>query len=132
MLCLIGELMFVHRTRCEITYLECFREIRQECLDARRSAGLVDPTTWIWNRSELCVEFRYLRKNSSYWNVFCRNERRLRSKHGRAIPYQCLATFGLGLEFFRRGLARLTDLTLTRGTAWLLCESAALVHVQEA
>lgn len=41
-------------------------------------------------------EIRFLRKNGPYWNVFCRNEYRMRSRHGSAIPYQCLETFELG------------------------------------
>lgn len=40
--------------------------------------------------------------------MLCNNEGHLRSKHGRGIPYQCLSTFGLNAEFFRRPFARLT------------------------
>lgn len=77
--------------------------------DWRRGAGRQVLTRRIGcSRAQLRVKFRFLRKNRPYWNGFYRNERLLRSKHGRAIPYQCLEMFGLGSEFFLRGFVRLT------------------------
>lgn len=40
--------------------------------------------------------------------ISCKNERRFCSKNGLSIPYKCLATFSLVLEFFRRKFVRLT------------------------
>lgn len=37
-----------------------------------------------------------------------RKKRRFRSKHGQAVPYQCLSTFGLWTELFGSAFMRLT------------------------
>lgn len=95
-LCPVAEAMLVHCTRCEVSYLEAFRSIPLKRLDAWRGAPLIDPAAWVWDLAELRVEFRFLRKNGPYWNVLCTNERHLRSKKGRAIPYKDFATFGFG------------------------------------
>lgn len=104
----LGESMFIWRTKGEVDYLETFRSITGERLESWRGTTVIDPAAWVWDRAQLHVEFSCLRKNSTYWNMFCRNECHLRSKHGCFIPYQFLATFGLGSEFFRHTFACLT------------------------
>lgn len=101
-LCSVGEPMFIHLTRGEIEYPERLREISEECLNGWCGTKCVDMATWVWKRAQLHVDFRYLRKTDNYWNFFCRNERRLRSKHSRATSYQFLATIGLRYSVFHR------------------------------
>lgn len=95
----VRESILVYCTRGEIDYLEYFRTIPEEQLEAWSGAPLANPALWLWNGVQHGVEFYYLRKNGPYWDLFCRNERRLRSKPGCTLPYQCFATFLLGLEF---------------------------------
>lgn len=46
----------------------------------------VDRQAFVWPKPLLVAQFRYLRETSRYWTVWTRDERRLRSKHGRSIP----------------------------------------------
>lgn len=107
-LCPLGESMFLHRTRGEKDYPEDLWETPDVRLDASRGAPYVDGAVWVWNKARLGVQFRNLRKNGRYWNIFSRTEGRLRSNHGLAVPNQWPATFCLCSEFFRRALGRLT------------------------
>lgn len=68
----------------------------------------VDRVAYVWPKPLLVAEFRYLRKNSRYWSTWVKNECRLRSKHGRVIPRQFLATFGLRDTFFGRAFSAVT------------------------
>lgn len=99
-LCPKGKSMFKHRTKGEVGYLDTFRGIPVGLLWAWWGAACVHPAARLWDRAQLRDEFRFLRKNGLYRNVFFRIKRRLRSKH--EIPYQLLATFGPGSELFRR------------------------------
>lgn len=105
--CPIHEGMLVCQTRGEVGYLESFRAMPTKRSAAWGGASCVDRSACVWSRAKLRVAFRILRKNGPYWNVFCRNVRRSRSKNGCEIPYHCLVTFGLGSEFYHRGFVRM-------------------------
>lgn len=100
--------MFVYRTLGEVDYLEALNAISSDKLSSWRGAGIVADDAWVWTKPQLVVDFRYQRKRGSYWTVFVKNERRLRSKHGRPIPWQCLSTFGVGRDFLSRAFCALT------------------------
>lgn len=85
-LCTVGKSMFVHRTKGEEVYLEAVRAIPDESLQACHVVSFVDPAAWVWSLSQLRIEFRYFRKNVPYGNVFCKNERWFRAKHGVPCP----------------------------------------------
>lgn len=104
----VENTMSVYCALGEVHSLCALRDIPEERLSACRGASCIDMAAWICDLSQLRVEFRFLRKNAPYWNLFPKNKRRFRSTHDWAINYQCLSTFGLGAEFFRRALTRLT------------------------
>lgn len=54
-------------------------------------------------------EFLLSRKQRSYWAEFVRHERCYRSKHGVAVPYQCLNTFSLRGTYFQSAFPRRTQ-----------------------
>lgn len=91
----VEDSMFVHRTRGELGYLEALRVIRNERLQSLFGVAIITPVEWVWQRLQLGIEFRYLRKNGPYWKVYSGDESRLRTQHWWYIPYRCLSTFGL-------------------------------------
>lgn len=100
--------MFLYRTFTEREYLTRIAAIPVATIEAWRNMTGVDRTAYVWPKPLLLAEFRYLRKDSLYWTNWVRNERRLRSKHGRVVPRQCLATFGLRESFFARAFPAVT------------------------
>ena len=100
--------MFLVRTRGESDYFDRLVAIPDARIESWRGREIVSNDAWVWPRAQLCAEFRFIRKRGAYWRTFVKNTRRLRAKHGRAIPYQCLATFNLAPEFFRRAFCELT------------------------
>ena len=62
---------------------------------------------YLYERPQLKVEFRYTRNTGPYWDSV-RDERRFRSKLGRAIPYQCITVFGVRQTYFERAFCAVT------------------------
>lgn len=100
--------MITHCTNGECGYSDAMFGIAVDRPRAYRGAVGVYPVASVWERTQLLVGFRFVWKKGPCWDVFCQNERSLRSKHVLAIPNKCFATFGLGSEFLRRRWASLT------------------------
>lgn len=101
--------MFVYRTNGEVEYLRRLNVLPDILLEEWRGQSAVAPAALCFPRPQLVKEFRFSRKQGSYWTAFVRNERRSRSKYGVAVPYQCLNTFGLKGEYFQRAFPRLNQ-----------------------
>ena len=100
--------MFLYRTFGEMDCLEAVRGINPERIAAWRGQDLILDEAWVRDKPQLKAEFRYTRKAGPHWTINCKNERRLRSKYGRPVPYQCLSTFGVRRSFFERAFCALT------------------------
>jgi hypothetical protein len=101
--------MFLVRTRGEVDYLEHLDAIDPNVIEGWRGQNIVSNDAWVWPRAQIVAEFRYMTSRGRFWRVYIRNERRLRARHGRAIPYHCLTTFALRGTYFQRAFAELTQ-----------------------
>ena len=102
--------MPVFRTNGEREYLDNLNLISEEQLTAWRGQTITTMTAWCPVRPQLVAEFRYLRKDSPYWEVSVRDERRFRNRFGLAVPYQCLSLFGVRRRHLVRGFVALTEI----------------------
>ena len=100
--------MFLYRTFGEMDYLEALNGITPELIASWRGQELCHDDAWVWTKPQLKAEFRYTRKVGPHWTVNVKNERRLRSRYGRPVPYQCLSTFGVRRSFMERAFCELT------------------------
>lgn len=101
--------MFMYRTDGEVEYLRRLNALPGTLLEEWRGRSTIAPAALCLPRPQLVKEFRFSRKQGSYWTAFVRNERRNRSKYGVAVPYQCLNTFSLRGEYFQRAFPRLNQ-----------------------
>ena len=101
--------MFLTRTRGEVDYQHYLNAITTQVIETWRNQNIVSHDAWVWPRAQICAEFKYLDRRGVYWRTFVRSERHLRARHGRAIPYHCLATFNLRYAFFERAFCELTQ-----------------------
>lgn len=86
--------MYIVRV-AKVTNFASLRAVTSEL----QEPSCIDPVAWVWRLEQLRLEVFYLPKNGPYWNILFSKERRMRSKHGRTIMYETLATFGLASEF---------------------------------
>lgn len=100
--------MFLFRTNGEMEYFRRLCTLPPIILEVWRNHDGISMTAVCFPRPQLVKEFRFTRKQGSYWSAFVCDERRNRSKYGVAIPYQCINTFHLKGEYFQRAFARLT------------------------
>ena len=107
-----GSCMFVFRTNGEVGYFDNLNAIPATQIAAWSGERTSSMDAWCFTKPQLVAEFRYLRKRGSYFDVFVRNERRMRSRHGRAVPYQCLSTFKLSPRHFESAFPLLTQFWL--------------------
>ena len=98
----------VCRTYTEVGYIDALNEIPAATINGWRGRLTVSQDAYVWNKSMLMAEFRYLRKDSSYWVKSVADTRRFRSRLNRAVPYECLNMFGLHDGYFLNGFAELT------------------------
>ena len=101
--------MFLARTRGEVDYHNHLNEIPTQVIETSRNQDIVSNYAWVRPRAQICAEFRYLDRRGVYWRTFVLSELRLHARHGRAIPYHCLATFNLRHAFFERAFCVLTQ-----------------------
>ena len=101
--------MFLPRTRGEVDYQNHLNVITTQVIETWRNQEIVSNDAWVWPREQICAEFRYLDRRGVYWRTFVRSEHRLWARHGRAIPYHCLATFNLRPAFLKRTFCGLTQ-----------------------
>ena len=81
--------MFVYRTRGEVDYVQALSEIPVATIEGWRGRMMVTQQALCFTKPQLRVEFRFLSKNSRYWQEQVRGERRARTMTGLAIPFQC-------------------------------------------
>jgi len=98
----------VCRTYTEVGYINAISEIPAATINGWRGRRTVSQDAYVWNKSMLLAEFRYLRKDSSYWMKSVADTRRFRSRLNRAVPYECINMFGLQDGYFLNGFAELT------------------------
>ena len=101
--------MFLARTRGEVDYQTHLNATKTKVIEIWRKEDMVSNDAWVWPRAQICAELRYLYRRDVYWRTFVRSVRRLRGRHGRAIPYHCLATFNLRPAFFERAFCGLNQ-----------------------
>lgn len=97
-----------HRTQGEIEYATSLASIPSTAIDGWRGRHIVSDEAWVWPKAQLRAEFRYIRKGGLYWR-WVHDERRFRSKFGRAIPYQCVTVFSMKDSYFRKAFCGLPN-----------------------
>ena len=105
----LGMDLFVSRTRGEVPYISRLAAIPEERLESWREQVMVAQEALCFTKPQLCVEFRYIRKDSRYWTDYVRGERRARTKTGLAIPYQCTTHHLMTDEGRRAAFPRVTS-----------------------
>lgn len=121
--------MFLFRTCMERDYLTNINEIPMETIKSWHGTTGVDRAAYVRPKPFLVAKFRYLRKTSSYWTVWVKNERRLLSKHGSIISRHCLAEFSLRDSFFTRAFPTIPSYWLLIEVSRDCCAETPLVHV---
>ena len=81
---------FLYRTQGEIEYVNNIDRISAALLEGWRGELMVSNRAMLFTKPCVKAEFRYFRKNSAYWKVQVRDERRFRSTYGMAVPYQSM------------------------------------------
>ena len=87
-------MMLVH-TRGEVDYHVRLDPLKLQVIEDSRGQEIVSNDAWVRPRAQICAVFRYLDRHGVYWLTFVRSKRCFRARHGREIPYLCLATFNL-------------------------------------
>lgn len=82
----VDNSMFLFRTYTERQYLTNMSALTADTIEGWRGTKGVDLEAYVWRKPLLVADFRYFLKDSRFWNVWVKNERRLRSKRGRVIP----------------------------------------------
>lgn len=100
--------LFLFRTHGEQQYLERLNAIPATTIEGWRGRDIVDNAAWCGSHPLLVAEFRYRDKRTAYWQDLVRHERRMRSKYGLAVPFQCLTTFDTRPCFRENAFAELT------------------------
>ena len=95
------------RTNREVPYVDALCAIPVNLIEGWQGQERVAMEAYVYDRPQLLAEFRYVRNTGAYWEGI-RDERRFRSRLGRAVPYQCLVLFGVRNTFTQRAYAGLT------------------------
>lgn len=98
----------VCRTFTEVGYVLALGEISEATINGWRNRRAVVQEAYVWGKSMLMAEFRYLRKDSSYWLKSVADTRRFRSRLSRAVPYECINILGLRHSYLANEFAELT------------------------
>jgi len=85
----LGVSMFVYRTLVEIDYVARLDALDAALLVAWCGREDVDERAYCYTKPQLCVDFRFIRKDSRYWTNYVRNERRSLEATGLLVPHQC-------------------------------------------
>lgn len=90
----LGLDMFLFRTRGEESYARRLAAVSTETVDAYRGVFDVEQSAMLLDGALLRIEFRYV-KVPPIFKEYCRHERKARSSHGLAVPYQCLTLYSM-------------------------------------